>query len=103
MRLRDIVIMALVPVLTAGCGNAVSPNSDNAGQIEQAAVTSGAAFVTTLGLDTQTASTSFSWSSSGQPIQITHVQTGIYDVDFPGLATDLGGNVQVSALSFSPG
>ena len=49
---------------------------------------------------TSTAPSTYSYSSSGQSNTITQTGTGLYRVDFPGLGTEVGGNVQVTAYGW---
>jgi hypothetical protein len=82
-----------------GCGAEAQPGDEPAGKTQQAlAPGSAAGFVwasSTTG--SYPASPSYSHNSSGGTNTITNLATGQYRVDFPGLGSIVGGDVQVTA------
>lgn len=83
----------------AGCGAEASPVAESTGQAEQAlAPGSAAAFVwASSSTGTYPAVSTYSYNSSGGTNIINWLTTGQYRVDFPGLGSVIGGDVQVTA------
>ncbi len=97
--IRCIVSAALVATWTlSGC--AIDPRSDSesVGTASQAVVTGDTGFVwAQSSTGSYDADPAYSVNSAGGTNHITRFGTGSYHVDFPGLGTDNGGNVQVTS------
>jgi hypothetical protein len=90
----------------AGCSGEAGSGAESEGAPAEVAATakqalapgSDAAFVWSSSLTGSiTASSAYSYNSSGGTNQITQIGTGQYRVDFPGVGSIVGGDVQVTA------